>query len=157
MSRKHISLSNSLVKNSDKTSDGNLRPEARQRILTSIKEHLQCAGRANISEMARMLDLSRPTVKSLVDEVLLDWGQDIQDQNQILFQAKWMESVIRDIDQNPDAFDKEKIAVVNLKASLFSKLNVLQKLALKKDLHQFNLYLIKQASPKELPNEKPPP
>jgi hypothetical protein len=154
MNKKRISLNNSLVKKDDRTSDGNLLPETRERILKSIKEHLEYAGRANISEIARMVGLSRQTTKNLINEILAEWHQDIQDQT--LVQARWVEFILKDIDENPETFDKDKIAVVNLKSSLLNKLNALQKLALKENSTTVSLYLIKKEAPKELPDSKPP-
>ncbi len=154
MNKKDISLINSLVKNCDRTSDGNLKPEARGRILKSVKEYLENAGRANISEIAGMLRLSRQTTRSLIDEILLEWRPEIQDQS--LLQSKWIESVLKDMDQNPKTFNKDKIAIINLKSSLLNKLNALQRLSLKQDSYGIKLYMIKQTTPKELPYPKPP-
>jgi len=155
MTKNKLSLIKSVVKNDDRTIDGNLKPEARERILKSVKEYLEHTGRANISEMSQMLGLSRQTTKSLVDEVLVEWSQDIQDQT--LVQTKWIESTLKDIDQHPETFCKEKIAVVNLKSSLFSKLNALQKLAIKEDSYRLIICQINKNAPKELPDAKPPP
>lgn len=154
MNKKDTSLINSLIKNCDRTDDGNIKPEARERVLVSLKKYLEHTGRANISEIAEMLGLSRQTTKNLIDEILTDWIPKIQDQS--LLQSKWMESVLKDLDQNPETFNKDKIAVVNLKSSLLSKLNALQKLALKQDSYGIKLYMIKQVTPKELPSPKPP-
>jgi len=129
--RKLITLSNSVVKNGERTGDGNIKPEARERIINVLKEYLSNAGHANISEISLNLGLSRQTVKNLIDEILIDWHQEIQEGS--LVQSKWIESVLKEIDLNPCSFSKQEIAVVNLKASLLSKLNALQKLALKKE------------------------
>ncbi len=140
--RKIISLSNSVVKDCERTGDGNLKPEARERIINVLKEYLSNAGHANICEISLDLGLSRQTVKNLIGEILIDWHQEIQEES--LVQSKWMESVLKDIDQNPMSFSKEKIAVVNLKSSLLGKLNALQKLALKKENSYQMIYVIKK-------------
>jgi len=155
MTKNKISLIKSVVKIDDRTIDGNLKSEARERILKSVKEYLEHTGRANISEMSQMLGLSRQTTKNLVDEIMAEWSQDIQDQTVV--QTKWIESTLKDIDQHPETFDKDKIAVVNLKSSLFSKLNALQKLAIKEDPYRLIICQINKNTPKELPDAKPPP
>ena len=154
MNKKHISHSNSLIKKDDRTNDGNLRPEARERILESIKDYLKYAGRANISEIARFIGLSRQTTKKLVDEVLAEWQEDVQDQS--LVQAKWVETVLDDLDENPGTFSKKKIFMIQLKAGLLGKMSALQKLALKEYSPTINLYLIKKQLPDEIPKPKPP-
>ena len=155
MTKNQTSLSNSVVKDCDRTSDGNLKPEAKERILKSVKKYLEQTGRANISEIAQMINLSRPTTKNLINEILLEWNEDIQDQT--FPQSKWIESVIKDLDENPETFDKEKRANINLKTGLLSKLNALQKLALKDDSYGFIVYKLKATEPKKLPDAKPPP
>lgn len=154
MNKKHISHSNSLIKKDDRTNDGNLRPEARERTLALIKDHLRYAGRVNISKIAELVGLSRQTTKKLVNEVLAEWQEDMQDQS--LVQAKWFETVLDDLDESPETFDKEKAFIVQLKAGLLSKMSALQKLALKEDSSLLNLYLVKKGSAKELPKPKPP-
>mgnify|MGYP000898247461 CR=1 FL=1 len=145
--KKIISLNNSIVKVCERTGDGNIKPEARERIVNVLKEYLINAGHANISEISLNLGLSRQTVKNIIDEILIDWHQEIQEES--LMQSKWMESVLKDIDQNPASFSKEKIAVVNLKASLLGKLNALQKLALKKESSYQMIYMIKKSEVKQ--------
>lgn len=145
--KKLISLSNSIVKNDERTGDGNIKLEARERIVNILKEYLSNAGHANISEIALNLGLSRQTVKNLIDEILIDWHQEIQEES--IVQSKWMESILKDIDQNPASFSKEKIMVVNLKASLLGKLNALQKLALKKESSYQMIYMIKKSEIKQ--------
>ena len=152
MSKKNNSLINSAIKNKDRTNDGNLLPEARKRILKSIKGYLQDTGRLNISEIASWLNLSRQTVKRLTDEILMEWQNEMQ--SQILVQAKWLESILKDIDKNPETFGKEKIQVVRLKSMLLGKINVLQKLITKDSSATINLYLINQGDKKKLPESK---
>ena len=154
MSKKHISHNSSLIKTDDRANDGNLLPEARERILESIKEHLEYAGRANISEIARLVGLSRQTTKNLINQVVAEWQDDIQDQS--LIQAKWVESILDDLDENPETFDEKKIFMIQLKSNLLGKMSALQKLALKDYSPAINLYLIKKGPPKELPKSKPP-
>ncbi|GMX58521.1 MAG: hypothetical protein MCSN_1750 [Candidatus Microsyncoccus archaeolyticus] len=154
MTNKYISLINSAAKISDRTSDGNLIPEARERILKSVKEYLENTGRANISEMSHMLGLSRQTTKNIVDEILDEWKEGIQ--SQTLIQSKWIESTLKEMDQSSRLFSKEKIAMINLKSSLLTKLNALQKLALKEESYGVNIYLVKRNELKELPDAKPP-
>ena len=154
MNKKHISHSNSLIKKNDRTNDGNLLPEVRERTLESIKEHLEYAGRANISYIARMFGLSRQTTKNLVNQVVVEWQDDIQDQS--IFRAKWMESILDDLDENPETFDEKKVFMTQLKADLLSKMSALQKLALNDYSPAINLYLIKKQLPNELPKPKPP-
>ncbi|MEN6511778.1 MAG: hypothetical protein ABFD00_08100 [Chloroherpetonaceae bacterium] len=140
--KKPISLSNSVVNISERTGDGNIKPEARERIINVLKNYLSNAGHANICEISLNLGLSRQTVKNLIDEILIDWHQEIQEES--IVQSKWMESVLKDIDQNPTSFSKEKIAIVNLKSSLLGKLNALQKLALKKENSYQMICLVKK-------------
>jgi|WetSurMetagenome_2_1015567.scaffolds.fasta_scaffold91642_2 hypothetical protein len=153
MTKKHISLLNSVDKNCDKLSDGNIKPEVRERILITLREYLEDTGRANISEISKMLKLSRHTTKNLISEILAEWHEEIQDQT--LIHSKWIESVLRDIDQNPDTLSKEKITVVKLKSFLLSKFNALQKFALKEDKN-ISIFIVKNDQSKKLPDDKPP-
>jgi len=152
MNKKSISLTNSVVKNEDRANDGNLLPITRERVLKSIKKHIQCTGRLNISEIASLIKLSRSTVKKMTDEILMEWKNETQ--SQILAQVKWTESTLKDIDENPETFGKEKIQVVRLKSMLLGKINILQKLLTKDDSAMVNLYLINQGDKKKLPETK---
>jgi|GEM_PF-6466166 len=151
MDKKECSLINSVVKNCDRASDGNLKIEAREKIIKSLKKYLENTGRANISEISAMLGLSRQTTKNLIDEILIEWHQEIEDQT--LVQSKWVESILRDIDQDTRIFGKEEIAMINLKSSMLSKLNALQKLALKNE--SFKIYIVKRDETKELGSPNP--
>jgi len=152
MNKSKNSLTKSIVKIEDRTGDGNLLPKARERVLKSIKEYLQHTGRLNVSEIASSLNLSRQTVKRLTGEILIEWQNETQ--SQILTQAKWIESTLKDIDENPEAFGKEKIQIVRLKSMLLGKVNVLQKLLTKEASATVNLYLINQGNKRKLPEAK---
>lgn len=121
----------SVVKTEDRTGDGNLLPETRERVLKSIKEHLKRVGYLNISELASIFNLSRQTTKKLVDEVIKNWSEEAEDQIQV--QIKWYESTLKDTTKNPDLFDKDTIALIKLKSMLLGKINALRKLSLKKN------------------------
>lgn len=153
MTKKQNSLSISPVKNSDRASDGNLKPVAREDIIKSLKEYLENTGRANISEISQMIGLSRETTKNLINEILAVWYEEIQDQT--LVHSKWIESVLRNVDQNPDTLSKEKIAVVKLKSSLLSKFNALQKFALKEDKN-ISIFIVKNSQRNESSADRPP-
>jgi hypothetical protein len=153
MTKKHISLTISPIKNCDRTNDGNLKPEAKEKTERFLKEYLENTGRANISEISEILGLSRQTTKNLINEILAEWHEEIEDQT--IVQAKWIESTLREIDCDPDAFNKERIAVVNLKSSLLNKLNALQKFALKEDKN-VSIFIIKNNQTKKLSDDKPP-
>ena len=86
MNKNKLSLSNSIIKKADRTNDGNLTEEARQRALKFFRKYLEHTGRVNISEISRIIGLSRQTTKNLIDEILAEWRQDMQDQAP--FQAK---------------------------------------------------------------------
>ncbi len=152
MEKDKISLIKSVIKSCDRTPDGNIKPEARERVLQTMKEYLQHAGRLNISELSAWLGLSRQTVKNLTNEIL-DWWRE-EGQNQFLVQSKWLESVLRDMDNNPGTFDKDKIAITKLKAMLFDKTNALQKLLLKESLSNISLVFVKTDKPRELLDDK---
>jgi hypothetical protein len=142
MEEKSISPLSSINKELDKLGDGNIKPEARERILITLREYLENTGRANISEISKMLNLSRQTTKNLINEILAEWHEEIEDQ--ALVQSKWIESTLRDIDQNTKPFGNKKIKMINLKSSLLSKLNALQKLAIKEESYGVNIYLVKK-------------
>ena len=141
------SLVISAIKNKDRSADGNLLPKARERVLKAIKEYLQHTGRLNISEIASLTCLSRQTVKNITNEILFEWQEENQDQ--ILVQSKWLESVLKDIEDNPDTFGKGKIEMIKLKTMLFGKMNAFQKLLLKDNLSNINLVILKHNNPKE--------
>ena len=56
MTKKQNSLSISPIKNSDRSGDGNIKPETRERIKVSLKEYLESTGRANVSEISEIMD-----------------------------------------------------------------------------------------------------
>jgi len=139
------SLIKSVIKYSDRTPDGNIKPEARERVLQIMKDYLENTGRLNISELSSWLGLSRATVKKLTDEILDEWQG--EGQNQITVQEKWLQSILKDIDNNPDTFDKDKIAIIRLKSMLLDKTSALQKLLLKRNLSNINMVFIKTDKP----------
>jgi len=69
MAKKECSLINSAIKDCDRTSDGNLKMEAKEKIIKSLKKYLENTGRANISEISDMIGLSRQTTKNLLNEI----------------------------------------------------------------------------------------
>ena len=148
MENDKISLIKSAIKSSDRTPDGNIKQEVRERVLWALKEYLQHTGRLNISELSVWLGLSRHTVKNLTKEILGVWRDEGSDQ--ILVQSKWLESVLKDIDENPDTFDKDKRANTRLKTMLFDKTNALQKLLLKEHLSGVSLVFLKTEKPQQL-------
>ncbi len=141
----------SVIKKEDRTLDGNLLPAALERVLKSIKEYLKRTGRLNITEIASLTGLARQTARKLVDEILMDWHEEIE--SQILVQAKWAESVIEDIDRHPETFSKEEIAVIRLKSALLAKVNHLHKLFEKDNSPKINLYLVGEEKQKIDPPE----
>lgn len=141
----------SVIKNEDRTADGNLLPEVRERTINELKKYLQRIGYINISEISSMINLSRQTTKKLVDEILDDWRED--EENQIIVQKKWYESVIRDIENKPEMFNEDYINIIKLKSAVLGKINSLQKLSQKEMAlnHKIiNLYLTRQENQKKL-------
>lgn len=119
----------SLIKSEERTADGNLLPDARERVIKSIQTYLRKVGYLNISEIAQQLGLSRHTTKKLTDEIVAKWRMEIE--NQIVVQVKWNREMIRDIDEDSDSFSKKKIALIKLKLALLSKINTLMKILIK--------------------------
>lgn len=119
----------SLIKigQNDRTADGNLLPEIRERLMNSIKNYLRRSGYLNVSEIAMATGLSRQTISKLVDGIVREWQADAEEQ--IVVQEKWHESVLKDIDQNPETFTKEKIVIIKLKSAFLTKINSLHKLS----------------------------
>lgn len=115
----------SLVKTEERTPDGNLLPETRERVYRSIQKYLCQAGYLNVTEISARLGLSRQTTKKFVDEILSKWRA--EQENQTIIQLKWNQEIIKDIDKNPETFSKEKIARIKLKSSLLSRVNTLMK------------------------------
>ena len=73
--------------------------------------------------------MSRQTTKKLTGQVVEEWRENEIDQSVILI--KWLEWVAKDIDCNPESFDKEKITLINLKLTILGKINSLRKMSLK--------------------------
>jgi hypothetical protein len=69
-------------------------------------------------------------VRNLADEVLAEWRNEIEGQTVVLHQ--WCENLAKEIDAHPEEFDKDAIARVRLKLSLFDKMRTLRK-ALRKE------------------------
>ena len=135
----------SIIKNEDRTGDGNLLPEVRKKTIKELKRYLQQMGYVNISEISSMINLSRQTTKKLINEITENWRVD--NENQIIVQKKWHEYILDDINQNPGTFDKEKRANINLQSKIMDKINSLQKLSQKETAlkhRTINLYLSKQ-------------
>lgn len=116
----------SLIKSEERTSDGNLRPEVRERVLRGIKTHLQQTGFLNVSEIASKLGLSRLTTRQLIDEIMRVWNDELR--NQFMSQIKWHQGVIKDLEEHPESFSKDKIQLVKLQSSFLSKVNSLRKI-----------------------------
>lgn len=108
----------SLIKSEDRTADGNLLPEARDRVLEAIRKHLKQTGYVNVSELALKLGLSRPTTKNLVDQILRAWDDEMRNQGIAQFQNT--QAIIEDLNENPKTFTKEKIARIKLKLQLLT-------------------------------------
>jgi len=119
----------SLIKPEERTPDGNLLPDVRERVITSIQTYLRKCGYLNISEIAQKLGLSRQTTKKLTDEILAIWRMEIE--NQIIVQLKRHREIVRDIDEDPDSFSKEKITLIKLKSTHLNKINTLLKTLIK--------------------------
>ena len=119
----------SLIKSEERTPDGNLLPETRERVCITIQNYLRQSGYLNVSEISAGIGLSRQTTKKLVDEIISKWRSELE--NQTIIQIKWHQEVIKDIDENPNTFSKEKIALVKLKSSFLSKVNSLVKVLIK--------------------------
>ncbi|MFH1235634.1 MAG: hypothetical protein V1685_01705 [Parcubacteria group bacterium] len=120
----------SLIKPEERTPDGNLLPEARARIIHNLKTYLQQTGVLNVSELSLQLGLARQTTRRLVDEVARAWQDELR--YQFMAQTKWYQEVFRDTQEHPDAFSKDKIALVKLQSSLLSKVNSLMKVLILK-------------------------
>ncbi len=155
----------SVIKNKDRASDGNLLPEVREKTIKELRKYLQRIGYINISEISSMINLSRQTTKKLVNEILDDWRKDEEDQ--IIVQKKWYESIIQDIENDPEIFNEDYINIIKLKSAILGKINSLQKLSQKEMVlnHKIiNLYLTRQETQKKLSksesqtdqNNKPP-
>ncbi|MFH0952645.1 MAG: hypothetical protein V1838_05740 [Patescibacteria group bacterium] len=115
----------SLIKSEERTPDGNLLPEVRERILREIKIHLQQTGYLNVSEISSKIGLSRHTTRKLVEEIAQAWRDELQ--NQFMVQVKWYQGVFKDIRERPETFSKEKFQLIQLQSSLLSKVNSLMK------------------------------
>jgi len=113
------------IEKNDRTGDGNLQPEARDKARKAVAEYVRETGRVNISELSKELGLSRPTVRILADEVLADWRGEIEDQAVVIH--KWCERVAKEIDARPEDFGKDEIARVRLKLSMLDKMRAMRK------------------------------
>jgi len=120
----------SLIKSSERAPDGNLLPETRACVIQSIKKHLQKVGYLNISDISGKLGLSRQTTRKLVDEIIDAWRE--ESKNQIMPQLKYYHSVLNDMDENPETFDKDKIELIKLRSAVFGKINSLMKIMVTK-------------------------
>lgn len=119
----------SLIKSEERTSDGNLLPETRERVCISIQNYLRQAGYLNVSEISAGIGLSRQTTKKLIDEIISKWRSELE--NQIIIQIKWHQGVLKDMNENPESFSNEKIALMKLKSSFLNKVNSLIKVLIK--------------------------
>ncbi|GEM_PF-4655166 len=118
-------ISVSKISKNDRTADGNLLPEAKDKARKAFEKYVRDAGRINISELSRHLGLSRPTVRAIADEFLAEWRADIEDQAVVVH--KWCEQMAREIDAQPENFDKDAIARIRLKMSLLDKMRVIRR------------------------------
>lgn len=147
----------SVIKIEDRTGDGNLLPEVREKTIKELRKYLQRIGYVNISEISSMINLSRQTTKKLVDEILDDWQEG--EENQIIVQKKWYESTIKDIDNNPEMFSKKYTDLIKLKSMMLGKINSLQKVSQKETASKhriINLCLAKEDIQKKTTELKPP-
>ena len=115
----------SLIKPDGRTPDGNLLPEVRDRVLREVRGYLKQTGYLNVSEIAMKLGLSRLTTKKLIDEILRAWNDEIR--NEFITQIQWYQTVLKDIQEHPETYSKERIQLIKLQSSLLSKVNALRK------------------------------
>jgi uncharacterized protein YacL (UPF0231 family) len=121
----------SIVKPEDRTGDGNLLPEARERALNSVRSYLKRTGYLNVSDLAAKLHLSRQTTMRMAKEVIEEWREDEVDQTMI--QIKWYESVLKKINRDPETFSTKEIEIVRLKSMILGKINELRRMSLKEN------------------------
>lgn len=120
----------SIVKTEDRTEDGNLRPEARERAVNVIRQYLRQTGYLNITEMSSMLGLSRQTTKKLVNEIIDAWRE--KTKNHVAVQIKWYQSIAKKIDENPETIGKKEMGLIKLKSNMLGRINTLMKLMIVK-------------------------
>jgi len=119
----------SIVKPEDRTGDGNLLPEARERVLNSIRNYLKRTGYLNASDLAAKLHLSRQTTMKLAKEVIEEWRQDEVDQTVV--QIQWYKLVLKEINRDSESFSTKKIEIIKLKSMILGKINELRRMSLK--------------------------
>ena len=119
----------SLITSEERTADGNLLPDVRERVVKSVQAYLRQVGYLNISEISQQLGLSRQTTKRLTDEILTKWRMEME--NQFLVQIQWYLAMIKDMDENPGTFTQDKRALARLKSAFLTKTNVLLKIFIK--------------------------
>lgn len=124
----NTTISLTKIEKEDRTADGNLTTAARERTLQSIRRHLKHAGYANISEIAALLGLSHPTARNLIREVVQEWRTDEEDETVV--QIQWYRSLLRELQEYPENFDKNALAVLKFQTALMAKVHGLQKLLL---------------------------
>lgn len=120
----------SLITPEERTSDGNLKPEVRMRVLEELKSYLRQTGVLNVSELSSKLGLSWSTTKKIVDEIMVAWNNELR--NQYITQIQWLKSVVEDIEINPKKYNVDTVRLIKLKASLMNNINSLRKVLIVK-------------------------
>ncbi len=119
----------SLITSQERTADGNLLPDVRERVVKSVQTYLRQVGYLNISEISQQLGISRQTTKILTDEILTKWRMEME--NQVIVQIQWHLEMIKDMDEKPGSFSQDKRALVRLKSAFLTKTNLLLRVLIK--------------------------
>lgn len=119
------SLSNFKIAPLERTDDNNLTPESRKRALESIRQYISNTGCLNISELSKELELSRPTVRILANEILDELRDEAEPK--ILAQIKWHQDIATTLGKDPEAFTEKQIKVLKFHSTMLGKITLLQR------------------------------
>lgn len=109
------------IKNEDRNGDLTLTTEAVEAKTGEIEKYLEKTGYANVSEIAKQLNVRWETAKRLVGIVIDNWRKDDIDAR--IIQKHWYQNTISELVHSPEKFDKRPKEQVEFRAWLFSKIN----------------------------------
>ncbi len=116
-----------MVQQEDRMPDGNILPEARERIIEALSDKILADGDLSPYRLARRMGVQPSTAKLLIQEAVLRWRT--THENEIAFQKEWIRKKITAVmnAEATDAFDDGlKMRTI---LALFKELNALFALA----------------------------
>lgn len=111
------------VKIEQRSGDGNLLPEVRKEKLVEVENYLSQVGHLNVYEVAKGLNITWETAKSLIDEIVAGWSDNHKDRVKV--QIRYFEKVLTELEKDQMTYKINPFEKVKFKAAIFTEINKL--------------------------------